>query len=157
MQPDSQGLCSSWGREIFGMRSSLHVDFSFFHCCSKKSGLTNKGNKRHWHPSYNPRQNYLRMFFRECALPYTTKLYPALPRGNPLPQVTNASFMPRVEAFFLFTASIPGGGRGKNCYGYDDRKILSKYAFSLRVLSMILAGVAWWLMCWGQCFGACLV
>ena len=123
------------------MRSSLHVDFSFFHCCSKKSGLTNKGNKRHWHPSYNPRQNYLRMFFRECALPYTTKLYPALPRGNPLPQVTNASFTPGVEAFFfLFTASIPGGGRGKNCYGYDDRKMLSKYAFSLRVLSMILAG-----------------
>ena len=37
--------------------------------------------------------------------------------------------MPRDEAFF-FTASIPGGGGGKN----------HKYAFSLRVLSMILAG-----------------
>ena len=47
---------------------------------------------------------------------------------------------PELRLFFLFTASIPGGGRGKNCYGYDDRKMLSKYAFSLRVLSMILAG-----------------
>lgn len=78
MQPGSQGLCSSWRREIFGTRSSLHVDFSFFffHCCSKKSGLTSKGNKRHWEERYNPRQNYLRMFFRECALPYAAKLFP---------------------------------------------------------------------------------
>ena len=48
--------------------------------------------------------------------------------------------MPREEAFFFSTASIPGEEGGKNCCGYDDRKILSKYAVSLRVLSMILAG-----------------
>lgn len=48
--------------------------------------------------------------------------------------------MSRDEAFFFSTASIPGEGGGKNRCGYDDRKILSKYAVSLRVLSMILAG-----------------
>ena len=63
----------------------------------------------------------------------------ALHRENPLHLVIIASLFPGMRLVF-FTASIPGGGRGKNCYGYDDRKMLSKYAFSLRVLSMILVG-----------------
>ena len=49
--------------------------------------------------------------FCEYALPYATKVFP---NQELYPEKT-----PSGMRLFFFTASIPGGGGGKNRYGYD--------------------------------------
>lgn len=65
---------------------------------------------------------------------------------KPPPQVIFASLMPR-----------EGRGEKRITMAMMFRKVLSEYAFLLRVLSRLLQVVAWWPVCWSQCVGAYLV
>ena len=141
VQPGSQGLCSSWRGEIFGTRSSLPVDFSFFHCCSKKRGLSNKGTRGVCMQATIPTE-LLENVFCEYALPYATKVFPnqeLYPEKTPSPR---SSLLPYAQGwgFFFSLLQFQGEGEERIAMATMFRKLLSKYAFSLWDLSMILAG-----------------
>ena len=64
----------------------------------------------------------------------------ALPRENHLPQVIIASLCPGMGLFSFPLLQFQGEGEERIAMATMFRKMLSKHAFSVRVLSMILAG-----------------
>ena len=81
--------------------------------------------------------------FCECALPYATKLFPnqeLYPEKTPSSRSSLLPLCPGMRLFSFPLLQFQGEGEERIAMATMFRKMLSKHAFSLRVLSMILAG-----------------
>jgi len=93
--------------------------------------------------SYNPGQNYLRIFTPSCTVSYATKLFPQqliCGAKSPFPQVKVVSYKhPRIRVALEHTTTFPPRGGGKG--GIGIATMLRKMLWECNVFSTVLSKI----------------